>query len=230
MEHPLVQIIERIKKEQEQDENLSADNNKVGYIDINVPSFTLPVSANGSLALNNQATAPIGSYNPGIFAQEILLYLWDNYLSYFNKMTKLVFVGFGDSYQAIVHLYAKRSSQEIKDVVKGTVCFVNRSNLKPLVPVMDESMIDWFYSNSVVFTSCLNPCWIGNASQGSLATRNGAVSNNVDSGADVKRPRRKFGRVIKAEVDGLWEVISERFDEGVDFILDSIEEYDESSS
>lgn len=228
LEHPLVQIIERIKKEKDQDD--SSAETDVGYIDINVPSFTLPVSENGTLALNNQTTAPMGSYNPSIFAQEILLYLWDHYLSYFNKMTKLVFVGFGDSYQAIVHLYAKRSSQEIKDVVKGTVCFVNRSNLKPLVPVMDESMVDWFYSNSVVFTSCLNPCWTGNASQGSLATRNGAVLTNVDSNTEVKRPRRKFGRVIKADVDGLWEVISERFDEGVDFILDSIEEYDESSS
>lgn len=249
LEHPLVQIIEKIKKEQDEDEtnkdgNSSSNGNnngttnnsdndtgsKIGYIDINIPSFTLPVANNGSLMLNNQSTAPIGSYNPNIFAQELLLYIWDNYLSYFNQLSKLVFVGFGEAYQSIVHLYAKRPSQEIKEIVKGTVCFVNRSNLKPLVPVMDESMIDWFYQNSVIFTSCLNPCWIGNTSSGSHATKNGPLASNTDSNGEVRRPRRKFGRVIRADTDGLWEVITERFDEGCDFILDSIEDYEESSS
>ncbi|EGV65711.1 hypothetical protein CANTEDRAFT_118275 [Yamadazyma tenuis ATCC 10573] len=213
LEHPLIQIIEKIKKEQ--DDDASEDNKKIGYIDINIPSFTLPVSSNGSLHLNKHSNASYGSYNPNIFAQELLLYVWDNYLSYFNKLTKLIFVGFGDAYQSIVHLYAKRPSQEIKEIVKGTVCFVNRSTLKPLVPVMDESMIDWFYSNSVIFTSCLNPCWTGNAS---------------NANGEIKRPRRKFGRVIRADVDGIWEVISERFDEGVDFILDSIEDFEDSSA
>ncbi|WEJ95972.1 Histone deacetylase hda1 [Yamadazyma tenuis] len=228
LEHPLIQIIEKIKKEQ--DDDASEDNKKIGYIDINIPSFTLPVSSNGSLHLNKHSNASYGSYNPNIFAQELLLYVWDNYLSYFNKLTKLIFVGFGDAYQSIVHLYAKRPSQEIKEIVKGTVCFVNRSTLKPLVPVMDESMIDWFYSNSVIFTSCLNPCWTGNASSGSQANRNGSTVTTTDANGEIKRPRRKFGRVIRADVDGIWEVISERFDEGVDFILDSIEDFEDSSA
>lgn len=229
LEHPLVQIMEKIKKEQEQDEDYD-ETKKVGYVDINIPSFSLPTSSNGSLHLNRHLNSTIGAYNPNIFAQELLLYIWDNYLTYFSKMTKLVFVGFGEAYQAIVHLYAKRPSQEIKELVKGTVCYVNRSVLKPLVPVMDESMIDWFYQNSVIFTSCLNPCWTGNISSGSLATRNGLVPSKTDDNGEVKKPRRKFGRVIRAKADGIWEVISERFEEGSDFILDSIEDYEESSS
>lgn len=70
-------------------------------------------------------------------------------------------VGFGDSYQAIVNLYGKRPSNEVKDLVKGTVAFLNRTTLKPLIPVMDESMVDWYYQNSVIFTSNFNTCWTG---------------------------------------------------------------------
>lgn len=195
LEHPLGQIIEKVNAEIQDD--------KIGYIDINIPSYAY-VKSQGD-----------HSYNPTIFAQELMLYIYDNYLSYFNNLKKVSFVGFGDAYQSIVHLYAKRPSQEIKDLVQGTVAFVNRSNLKALVPVMDESMVDWYYKNSVIFTSCLNPCWVGTSSKAEDET---------------KRPRRKFGRALKASGDGLWEVIHERFDEGLDFVLDSIEDFSGSDT
>ncbi|RLV91887.1 Histone deacetylase HDA1 [Spathaspora sp. JA1] len=205
LEHPLTKIIDRVTKEE------SSSSEKIGYIDINIPCFPLPVPG--------FSKSPNSSYNPTIFAQELLLYIWDNYLSYFS-VKKLVFVGFGDAYQAIVHLFGKRPSNDIKDLVKGTIAFVNRTTLKPLVPVMDESMVDWYYQNSVVFTSCLNPCWSG-------VNGNGNGGKEMD---ETKRPRRKFGRVLKASGDGLYDVIQERFEEGVDFILDSIEDYSTEES
>ncbi|CAG86506.2 DEHA2C16918p [Debaryomyces hansenii CBS767] len=229
LEHPLTQMIEKIKKETSNNSNIA--NEKIGYIDINIPSYALSIP---SLNNGNSKSATQSTYNPTIFAQELLLYVWDNYLAYFSQLKKLVFVGFGDSYQSIVHLYAKRPSSEIKNLVQGTVIFVNRSALKPLVPVMDESMVDWYYQNSVVFTSCLHSCWNGSsgATGTSLSRTNGSTNNgNEVNGIDnSKRPRRKFGRVLKASSDGLWEVISERFDEGIDFVLDSIEEYSSSGS
>lgn len=229
LEHPLTQMIEKIKKETSNNSNIP--NEKIGYIDINIPSYALSIP---SLNNGNSKSATQSNYNPTIFAQELLLYVWDNYLAYFSQVKKLVFVGFGDSYQSIVHLYAKRPSSEIKNLVQGTIIFVNRSALKPLVPVMDESMVDWYYQNSVVFTSCLHSCWNGSsgATGTSLSRPNGSTNNgNEVNGIDnSKRPRRKFGRVLKASSDGLWEVISERFDEGIDFILDSIEEYSSSGS
>lgn len=208
LEHPLPKIMERVAKE------LSSENvpDKVGYMDINVPSYT-EVMAASLLSRDSSGQKKPSNYNSIIFSQELLLWVWDNYLTYFPQLKKLVFVGYGDAYQSIVHLYAKRPSQEIKDLVQGTVIFVSRSILKPLVPVMDESMVDWYYQNSVVFTSQLNPCWAG--------------TKDSDDG---KRPRRKFGRVLKSSADGLWDVIQEKFDEGVDFILDSVVEYSGSES
>lgn len=213
LEHPLSQVMDKVRTE-------LGDTN-VGYIDVNIPSFALAFPSLGG-------NPTVSTYNPTVFAQELVLYLWDNYLTYFSHLKKVVFVGFGDAYQAIVHLYAKRLSLEIKELVQGTVVFVSRSPLKPLVPVMDELMIDWYYQNSVVFTSCLNPCWSGGPSSGPRNGTNGSAAETADESS--KRPRRKFGRVLKATSDGLWDVISERFDEGVDFILDSIEEYSGESN
>lgn len=150
----------------------------VGYVDVNAPL---------------DAT----------LAQEMLLWVWDNYLMYFAQLRRVVFVGFGDAYQPVVLLYAKRP-HEAKELVRGTVAFVARTLLKAIVPVIDELMVDWYYTNSLVFASHLNACWAR------------------DDGE--RRPRRKYGRVMKALLDGLWDVVGENFDEGVDFVLDSIED------
>lgn len=229
LEHPLTQMIEKITTELNSSSTQdTSSNEKIGYIDINIPSFALAIpTSNGKQ--NSTGTSDYNSnsnYNPIIFSQELLLYIWDNYISYFSNVKKIVFVGFGDAYQSIVHLYAKRPSQEIKELVQGTVAFVNRSALKPLVPVMDESMVDWYYKNSVIFTSCFNPCWVGTSTSATARYNNGSLNDDESA----KRPRRKFGRVLKADSDGLWDVISERFDEGVDFILDSIEDFSGSDT
>lgn len=236
LEHPLPKLIRTVKRELELESNAE----KLGFIDINIPSYleaaTADVSgsnsnssstSNSTSNLNSNSNSDSASasrssrlsdYNPTIFSQELLLWVWDNYLSYFHTLKKVVFVGYGDSYHSIVNLYAKRPSQDIKDLVQGTVIFANRTPLKPIVPVMDETMVDWFYQNSVVFAGHMNPCW--------LSATGKADADETTS----RRPRKKFGRVLRATVDGLWDVINEKFDEGVDFILDSISEYSDSES
>ncbi|GEQ72514.1 hypothetical protein JCM33374_g6201 [Metschnikowia sp. JCM 33374] len=214
LEHPLPKLIRTVEKELESEGN----KDKLGFIDINIPSYMEAVSANGSE--NSARSSKSNDYNPTIFSQELLLWVWSNYLSYFQPLKKVVFVGYGESYQSIVHLYAKRPSQEIKDLVRGTVVFANRTTLKPIVPVMDESMVDWFYQNSVVFAGHMNPCWSGASGKG----------DGEESTSSSRRPRKKFGRVLRANVDGLWDVINDKFDEGVDFILDSITEFSQSES
>jgi histone deacetylase 6 len=221
LQHPLNEMMTKIDSEltkSAEENGQSLNENSIGYIHISIPSYQIQIP--GGLGATTNTT-----YNPTIFSQELLLYIWDNYLAYFSSLKKLVFVGFGEAYQAIVALYSKRPSQEIKDLVKGTIGFISRSSLKALVPVMDESMIDWFYQNSLIFTSSQNPCWSGQNGQKSSGS---AESNGTEDSS--KRPRRKFGRVLKASGDGLFDVINEKFEEGVDFILDSIEDYGSSGT
>jgi histone deacetylase 6 len=134
------------------------------------------------------------------------MYLWDNYIQYFFKVQKLIFVGFGESYSGIVHLLGHR---EVRSKCKAAISFIDRVPLKPIVPLVDEAMTDWFFKNSLVFTSKNHSCW------------------GLD-GSETKKPRRRFGRVLKSDSDGLDNIVEERFEEATDFILDSIEEFESS--
>ncbi|KAH3670322.1 hypothetical protein WICMUC_004891 [Wickerhamomyces mucosus] len=160
---------------------------KYGFIDINIPD---------GAGVDNITSS-----------QEVLLYLWDNYIQYF-KASKISFVGFGESYSGIIHLLGHR---ETRSVVKAAIAIIDRKQLRPLVPLLDEGVSDWFYRNSLIFTSKYHSCW-------------------GSGGGDSKKPRKKFGRVLKSDSDGLDNIWEERFEECTDFILDSIEDFDESSN
>lgn len=159
-----------------------------GVIDINIPEI---------LNIDESNTS----------AQEALLYLWDNYIQYFN-VSKINLIGFGEAYAGLVHLVGHRDTRPL---VKSIIALIDRAPLKQLVPLVDESMTDWFYKNSLVFTSKYHTCWGSSADE-------------------TKRPRRKFGRVIRGDTDGIDELLRERFEEVQDFVLDSLEEWDDESS
>lgn len=161
---------------------------KYGVIDVNIP----------------QSLFEQDNYSAMITSQEVLLYIWDNFVKYFPSLSKVVFVGIGDSYSGIVHLLGHRDT---RTVVKAVINFVGRKQLKPLVPLVDESLGDWYFKNSLVFTDRNHPCWVDN---------------------ENKKPRKKFGRVLRCESDGLNANMEERFDEATDFILDSFEEWSDS--
>jgi histone deacetylase 6 len=158
-----------------------------GFIDINIPD---PGMSDESLNSSH----------------DVLLYLWDNYIQYF-KASKIAFFGFGDSYAGIVHLLGHR---EVRQIVKASIGFVDRKPLRAIVPLLDEAVTEWFFKNSLIFTSKNHSCW------------------GVE-GSESKKPRRKFGRVLKSDTDGLDNIVEERFEEATDFVLDSIEEYESSS-
>lgn len=164
---------------------------KYGCIDINIADYA---SENGS------------NYDESTSSSEVLLYLWDNYIQYFFKAQKIIFVGFGSSYSGIVHLLGHR---EVRSKCKAAISFIDRVPLKPIVPLVDEAMTEWFFKNSLIFTSRNHSCW------------------GLD-GNETKKPRRKFGRVLKADNDGLDNIVEERFEEATDFILDSIEDFESS--
>ena len=96
-----------------------------------------------------------------------------------------------------------------RQVVKCAIAFLDKKPLKVMVPLIDESLGDWYFKNSLIFTSNINSCW-------------GSTSN------ENKKLRKKYGRVLKAECDGMTNIVDERLEEATDFILDSFEEWSES--
>ncbi|CAI1689556.1 hypothetical protein SEUBUCD646_0N02970 [Saccharomyces eubayanus] len=158
---------------------------KYGIIDVNIP-LTLFEADN---------------YSGMITSQEVLIYLWDNYIKYFPAIAKIAYIGIGDSYSGIVHLLGHRDTRA---VTKTVINFLGDKQLKPLVPLVDETLSEWYFKNSLVFTNNSHQCWKENES---------------------RKPRKKFGRVLRCDTDGLSNTVEERFEEATDFILDSFEEW-----
>ncbi len=176
-----------------------------GYIDISIPS-----TITGDECY---------SYNAGVAAQELLLYVWDNYIQYF-AVKKVIFIGIGDAYVGIVHLLGHR---ETRDIVRASISFVRKGPLKAIVPLIDEYIIDWYYHNSLVFTPVNHPCW------GVEVHSNGTThSSSATANGNAKKPRRKFGRVIRSDRDGIDGIVEERYEEAIEFIEDSLVDEDDS--
>ncbi|ODV93557.1 hypothetical protein PACTADRAFT_46491 [Pachysolen tannophilus NRRL Y-2460] len=185
---------------------------KYGLIDVNIPT-----SITGSDDDN---------YNNINTSQEILLYIWDNYIQYF-QVSKLVFIGVGDSYNGIIHLLGHR---EVKNLVKASINFIDKTTqLRPIVSAIDESITDWFYKNSLIFTSNKHECWgssavddefinhpdvdegvslhpNGDANMNSISNTHSNHASGYNGG---KRPRKKYGRVLKSDSDGLENIVDE---------------------
>lgn len=161
-----------------------------GLIDINIP----------------QSLVEQDNYSAIITSQEVLAFIWDNYLKYFEPTTKISFVGIGDASAGVVHLLGHRDT---RNFTKAAISFLGEKSLKPLVPLVDETLTDWYFKNSLVFSNKNHNCWGEN---------------------EHKKPRKKYGRVLRCETDGLNNIIEERFDEATDFILDGFEEWSDNES
>lgn len=167
---------------------------KWGVIDINVP---ITITGKDDATYNNINTS-----------QDILLYLWDNFLNFFN-VQKIAFIGVGEAYNGIIHLCGHR---DVRKLVKASINFVDKATaLRAVISTIDESIVDWFFRNSLVFTSSKHSCW-----------------GDKESG-NTKRPRKKYGRVLRADVESLDGIIDERFDEVCTFVEESLEDYESES-
>lgn len=144
------------------------------------------------------------SYSLQLCAQETCLYLWDNYIEYFDAKN-VIFLGVGKSYCGIVHLAGHR---EIRRRTCAIISFVDsHTSLKAIVPIIDEFTTEWFYRSSLIFTANDHIAW--------------------DQNINPRKPRRKFGRVIRSDAVGLAHVVDERFQEATEFINDALDEDEE---
>ncbi|CCE62491.1 hypothetical protein TPHA_0C03390 [Tetrapisispora phaffii CBS 4417] len=143
------------------------------------------------------------NYSSNLLSQDVMISLWDNHFKYIESLEKLCFIGIGEATSGIVHLLGKRDT---RTVTKAAINFVGSSSLKPIVPSLDESLGDWYFKNSLVFTDHFHGCWSEND----------------------KKPRKKYGRVLRCDTDGIHNIIEERFEEATDFILDAFDEWSDT--
>lgn len=190
---------------------------KYSIVDVNVPT-----SSHEDL-----------DFNSITWAQDALIYLWDNYLQYLpghNGSIKMAFIGVGEAYNGIVHLFGHR---DVRSKVFANVNFLDQNvALRAIVPSMDETILDWFFRHSLVFASAKHACWGGaSAPSGAGDNEGNGEREKGPGGGERKRPRKKYGRVLKADVSigGVDAIIDERFEETCDFVQDAIDEFESES-
>ncbi|ODV62666.1 histone deacetylase HDA1 ASCRUDRAFT_32334 [Ascoidea rubescens DSM 1968] len=192
---------------------------KYGLIDVCIPTSTIFLqSSNG---LNN--TNKNEQYSNVLYSQELMLYIWDNYLKFFKNLKNLVFFGIGESYAGIVHLLGHRlvvNTSFNNDVKPNNYRKNSTNNIRTIIPILDETLVDWFYRNSLIFTSNKHPVFDGDNDS------NGNGHHHFGTGHSNRKLRKKFGRVIKSEhSDNITDVFNENCEEAIDFALETIEDY-----
>ncbi|CCG80536.1 Histone deacetylase clr3 [Taphrina deformans PYCC 5710] len=135
------------------------------------------------------------SYNVIDETARLAKYIWDNYLE-LTDATHIILVAVGESCSGLVNMIS------VKDVtrrVSAVINFYGRHPLRALTST-EDSLVDWYYNNSLCFTTSNNEAW-----------------------TIPKRPKRKYGKAIKADCLDIDELIHVSFDRVVAFIDDATE-------
>jgi len=162
-----------------------------GVVDINVPRYiTQPED-------NDTFTPRPDEKGLQQQMQDLVCYLWDNYLQTYRGIEDLFLMGVGNAYLGVKVLLINR---DVKRQVAGVVNFVD-GNLRPVRSDVDQELSSWYKENSRVYVSNDHACW-------------------EDESLARKVARRRFGSVIRSEVSGLPRMMTKYKDDVQQWFLD----------
>jgi histone deacetylase 6 len=100
--------------------------------------------------------------------------------------------------------YSSPTTVDAKSRISGVVNFVNGS-LRPVKSDVDQELSSWYKDNSQVYVANDHACW-------------------SDPDLTRKVMKRRFGNVIRSQVNGLTPMMAEHFADVQQFILDRVAE------
>ncbi|KAL2017287.1 hypothetical protein VTK56DRAFT_2356 [Thermocarpiscus australiensis] len=167
-----------------------------GVIDINVPHYiTHPEDTEPFTPRADERTLQTQ-------VQELMCYIWDNYLQLYDGVEDIFLMGVGAAYLGVKVLLINRL--DAKSRVSGVVNFVN-GNLRPVKSDVDPELSSWYKDHSQVYVANDHLCW-------------------SDPDLTRKVMKRRFGNVIRSHVNGLTPMMAEHFTDVQQFITDRITE------
>lgn len=154
-----------------------------------------------------------------------MCYIWDNYLQLYDSVEDIFLMGVGNAYLGVkVLLINRRTSTppypeptitlyvftnttppslvDVKSRVAGVVNFVN-GNLRPVKSDVDGDLSSWYKEHSQVYVANDHACW-------------------SDRDLTRKVMKRRFGNVIRAQVNGLTPMMGEHFADVQRFIAERV--------
>ncbi|KAL2265365.1 hypothetical protein VTJ83DRAFT_6465 [Remersonia thermophila] len=165
-----------------------------GVIDVNVPHYiTHPEDTDSFTPRADERTIQAQ-------VQELMCYLWDNYLQLYDQVEDIILVGVGNAYLGVKVLLINRL--DVKSRVAGVVNFVNGS-LRPVKSDVDSDLSAWYKEHSQVYVANDHACW-------------------ADPDLTRKVMKRRFGNVIRSQANGLSAMMAEHFSDVQQFILERV--------
>ncbi|KAL1862883.1 hypothetical protein VTK73DRAFT_6584 [Phialemonium thermophilum] len=166
---------------------------RFGVIDVNVPQYiTRPEDTEPFIPKSDERM-----FQAQI--QELMCYLWDNYLQLYEAADDIILMGVGNAYLGVKVLLISR---DVKSRISGVVNFVD-GNLRPVKSDVDQDLSSWYKENSQVFVANDHACW-------------------SDRDLTRKVMRRRFGTVKRSPVKGLAHMMKEHAEEVKQWILDRV--------
>ncbi|KAK4171349.1 putative histone deacetylase A [Triangularia setosa] len=168
-----------------------AINNEFGVIDINVPHYITRTDD------TEHFTPRMDEKTLQVHLQELMCYIWDNYLQLYDGADDIYLMGVGNAYLGIKVLLINRN---VRNRISGVVNFVNGS-LRPVKSDVDEGLSSWYKDNSQVYVANNHACW-------------------SDPDLTRKVMKRRFGNAIRSEVNGLAPMMYKHFKDVQQFIAE----------
>ncbi|CAK7203248.1 Histone deacetylase hda1 [Sporothrix eucalyptigena] len=166
-----------------------------GVIDINVPHY-------------NSQPEDNESFNPRISEeimqsqiQELICYIWDNYLQISESAQQIFLLGVGNAYLGVKVLLVNR---DCKSRIDGVINFVNGS-LRAVKSDADPDLTQWYKTHSRVYVGSDHACWQTNE-------------------FIRKINKRRFGDVVRSPFLGLNRMLKEHADDAQEWILERVPE------
>lgn len=141
--------------------------------------------------------------------QELICYIWDNYLQISEASPEIFLLGVGNAYLGVKVLLVHR---DCKARINGVVNFVN-GNLRAVKSDADPDLTQWYKTHSRVYVGSDHACWQTNEFIRKIS-------------------KRRFGDVVRSPVTGLSSMLKEHKSDACQWILkrlpDASEAEDES--
>ena len=133
--------------------------------------------------------------------QELMCYIWDNYLQIFDGVEEIFLMGVGNAYLGVKVLLINRN---VKQRIAGVINFVDGNPLRPVKSDTDEQLSSWYKENSRVYVAENHACW-------------------ADADLTRKVMKRRFGTVIRSHANGLTRMMNEHATDAQRWILERCE-------
>ncbi|KAJ4306848.1 Histone deacetylase hda1 [Collariella sp. IMI 366227] len=170
-----------------------------GVIDINVPHYiTHPEDTDAYTPRADERALQAQ-------IQELVCYIWDNYLQLYDNVEDIFLMGVGNAYLGIKMLLINRL--DVKTRISGVINFVNGA-LRPVKSDVDADLSSWYKEHSHVYVANDHACW-------------------SDPDLTRKVMKRRFGHVIRSTANGLTPMMAEHFEDVKGFVMDRVTEEEE---